>query len=174
VRHPKNQAECDSNINHEGRGTLMTIRELVEKYKKLCYYCGPVGMDTDLTIIDTPEVRAVLKSVRVNIRAFVGMEQDSLLAGCKCLQVRVPWDVWTGKTTINGMPGDKADAIGSVEGEVAELRAHVTDLKHEVDAMYKYVEELGIAGFKADIAKLWGWMTCLDNTVDKIMEDNGF
>jgi len=116
----------------------LTIKELLKRYKGL-HLSKPSFDAMVLVIINNSETRAVLDSFSLNYRAFVCMEQGNLLVGRKCLEVRVPYDLWHGRvvspSTIPVSNIDVADCpvkstftVERNSAEIVKLRAWVRSL----------------------------------------------
>lgn len=110
----------------------MTIKELLKRYKGL-YYNQPSFDAKVLTIVNNSEVRAVLDSHGLNSRAFVCLTPGNLLVGRKCLEIRVPYDLWHGRTShVDSISShthvDRPEPTPDVEAELAKLRAWVRAL----------------------------------------------
>ena len=118
----------------------MKIQELLKQYKGL-HLSKPSFDAMVLTIVNNSEVRAVLDSHGLNSRAFVCMTSGNLLVGRKCLEVRVPFDVWydrvdradevffdSGVSVDDLCAPSKSDPAPDVHVELAKLRAWVKAL----------------------------------------------
>ena len=121
----------------------MKMQELLKRYKGLHYYKASFDAMV-LTIVNNSEVRAVLDSHGLNSRAFVCMTPGNLLVGRKCLEVRMPYDLWHGRVEATTTTAMKIGQLGP--GVAVGACFSTDDIRAELAKLRAWVKELAIAG----------------------------